>query len=224
MARRLPAFAALVTAFVATVSAGTSAEAPGAFAPLSTLGHLRPAPYPGDPGPELVPIPAARVLAPPASTARAGKPVDGIRCEFNARVVFHVHIHLTLFVDGKQRALPAGIGIWPPLGPQNYRNGQFGITRGNCFSWLSTHYRDGIIHTEAPVRRTFLLGQFFDLWGQPLSRSRVGPARGQVTVIVGRRVWTGDPRRVPLAAHAQIQLEVGSPLVAPETIEFPGGF
>jgi hypothetical protein len=202
MARRLPAFAALVTAFVATVSAGTSAEAPGEFAPLSTLGHLRPAPYPGDPGPELVPIPAARVLAPPASTARAGKPVDGIRCEFNARVVFHVHIHLTLFVDGKQRALPAGIGIWPPLGPQNYRNGQFGITRGNCFSWLSTHY----------------------LWGQPLSRSRVGPARGQVTVIVGRRVWTGDPRRVPLAAHAQIQLEVGSPLVAPETIEFPGGF
>jgi hypothetical protein len=29
---------------------------------------------------------------------------------------------------------------------------------------------------------------------------------------------------VPLAAHAQIQLEVGAPLVAPETIDFPGGF
>ena len=68
-------------------------------------------------------------------------------------------------MGGKPRALPAGIGIWPPLGPQNYRNGQFGITQGDCFAWLSTHYADGIIHTESPVQRNFVLGKFFDLWG-----------------------------------------------------------
>jgi hypothetical protein len=36
-------------------------------------------------------------------------------------------------------------------------------------------------------------------------------------------VWTGSPRDIPLTVHAQIQLEVGTPLVAPETITFPNG-
>jgi hypothetical protein len=216
--------APFVAAAAGAVLAAACSGATAPVKPLSSLGHLRPAPYPGDPGPELVPIPDAPALAPPDSTARGTKSVDGIRCEFNARVVFHIHVHVTLFVDGKQRAFPAGIGIWPPLGPQNYRHGQFGITQGNCFSWLSTHYADGIIHTESPVQRTFRLGQFFDLWGQPLSRRRVGPAQGAVTVIVDRKVWTGDPRAIPLRRHAQIQLEVGRPLVAPESIRFPGGF
>jgi hypothetical protein len=31
------------------------------------------------------------------------------------------------------------------------------------------------------------------------------------------------PRGIPLLAHAQIQLDVGRPLVAPETIDFPPG-
>ena len=69
-----------------------------------------------------------------------------------------------------------------------------------------------------------MLGELFDIWGQPLGASAVGPARGAVTAIVNRKVWTGDPRRIPLTAHAQIQLEVGRPLVAPQTIEFPGAF
>lgn len=214
----------VAVAAASLLSVACSGAAASHVKPLSSLGHLEPAPYPGDPGPELVPIPAAPTLAPPGSTARTDKSVDGIKCQFNARVVFHIHVHLTVFVNGKPRALPAGIGIWPPLGPQNYRNGQFGITGGNCFSWLSTHYKDGIIHTESPVQRTFVLGEFFDLWGQPLTRDRVGPAKGAVTAIVDRKAWSGDPRAIPLHRHAQIQLEVGKPLVAPQSIEFPGGF
>jgi hypothetical protein len=45
-----------------------------------------------------------------------------------------------------------------------------------------------------------------------------------VTAIVDGAVWTGDPRSIPLRAHEQIELEVGRPLVAPETITFPGGY
>ena len=208
-------------AFVAVV---VCAAASAATAPLSSLGHLRPAPYPGDPGPELVPIPNAPQLASPVSKARPGKSIDGIKCEFNPRLVSHVHAHLTLFVNGKPRAVPAGIGFWPPLGPQNYRHGQFGVTPGSCWSSLSTRYADGLVHVESPTRRSFVLGELFDIWGQPLSRTAVGPAKGLVTAIVNRRVWTGDPRRIPLAAHAQIQLEVGRPLVAPQQIRFPGAF
>jgi hypothetical protein len=45
-----------------------------------------------------------------------------------------------------------------------------------------------------------------------------------VTAIVDGKVWTADPRSIPLVRHTQIQLEVGTPLVEPETIRFPGGF
>ena len=200
------------------------AAASAATAPLSSLGHLQQAPYPGDPGPELVPVPHAPRLASPVSRSRPGKSIDGIRCAFNPRLVSHVHVHLTVFVNGEPRAVPAGIGFWPPLGPQNYRHGQFGVTPGSCWSSLSTRYADGLIHVESPTRRSFVLGELFDIWGQPLSRSAVGPAHGPVTAIVDRRVWTGDPRRIPLKAHAQIQLEVGKPLVAPQEIRFPGLF
>jgi hypothetical protein len=84
------------------------------------------------------------------------------------------------------------------------------------------HAADGIVHIESPVQRTYTLGEFFDGWGQPLGTDQVGPARGHVTVIYTGRVFEGNPRNVPLTAHAQIQLEVGTPLVAPESISWTG--
>jgi hypothetical protein len=45
-----------------------------------------------------------------------------------------------------------------------------------------------------------------------------------VTAFVDGRQYLGSPRDIPLAAHAQIQLDVGRPLVAPESIVFPPGF
>ncbi len=217
--------AAVVVAAVAVVALWVAlSDGPTAVKPLSSLGELGPSLPPGRLGPELVPIPAAPRLARAASQATPAKSVDGIKCERNAKLVFHVHAHLTLVVDGAARAVPAGIGIWPPLGPQNYRHGQFGVTSENCLSWLSTRYADGLVHVESSVQRSFVLGDFFDVWGQPLSRTRVGPAEGAVTAIVNGNVWTGDPRRIPLESHTQIQLQVGEPLVAPGSIEFPGAF
>jgi hypothetical protein len=71
------------------------------------------------------------------------------------------------------------------------------------------------------VHRTFTLGNFFDEWGQPLGPDRVGPASGHVTAIYDGKVYRGNPRDIPLTARARIQLEVGTPLVAPESISFP---
>ena len=73
------------------------------------------------------------------------------------------------------------------------------------------------------MQRTFTLGDFFDIWRQPLSSSRVGPARGHVTAIVNGGSYSGGPRRIPLLSHAQIQLDVGKPLIAQKRITFPGG-
>jgi hypothetical protein len=71
------------------------------------------------------------------------------------------------------------------------------------------------------VKRTFTLGNFFDEWGQPLGPDQVGPARGTVTVILNGHVYTGNPRNAPLGSRENLQLEVGTPLVAPETIDWP---
>jgi hypothetical protein len=89
---------------------------------------------------------------------------------------------------------------------------------GDCFSWLHTHATDGIVHIESPIQRTFTLGNFFDVWAQPLSKTQVGPAKGHVTAFLNGRVWTGNPRDVPIGVHQQVQLDVGKPLVAPEKI------
>src|SRR5215472_17779363 len=211
---------------LAVSNGGSPAATRGASTPklklasLSTLGTLQPAPSAGSTGPEQVPIPAAAPLT-GTSTKATGQRVDGIGCDTSEQTLFHIHAHLTIFVNGSPRQVPAGIGI-PGAKAQNTPQGPF-IGSGNCFYWLHTHAADGIIHTESPIQRTYTLGNFFDEWGQPLGPGQVGPDKGHVTAIYNGHLYEGNPRDIPLTKHAQIQLEVGTPLVAPETITFPSG-
>lgn len=187
---------------------------------LSGLGHLQ-APGPlGPPGPEGVPIPAAPTLASTASAA-TGQTVDGIECQTSEQVLFHIHAHLAIFVNGVPRQVPYGLGIVQPQ-TQNTPEGPF-VTSGTCFYWLHTHAADGIIHIESPVAATYTLGEFFDIWGEPLAGDRVGPSIGPVVALFNGRRYTGNIRNIPLEAHAEIQLDVGRPLVAPESTGFPSG-
>ena len=200
------------------VTGGSSAGSL-ALAPLSTLGSLQPAPAAGALGPEGVPVPAAAALT--GTATAAGQPVDGISCQASEQTLFHIHAHLTIFVNGSARQVPAAVGI-PGAQATQTPQGPF-IETGTCFYWLHTHAADGIIHIESPVQRTYTLGNFFDIWGQPLGPDQVGPASGHVVAIYNGQVYQGNPRDIPLTAHAQIQLEVGTPLVAPESISFPSG-
>jgi hypothetical protein len=191
------------------------------LASLSTLGPLRPTSGTAAAGPEGgVPVPAAAPLAGTA-TAASGQRVDGIGCQSSEQTIFHIHAHLTIFVHGSARQVPAGIGV-PSAEAESTPQGPF-IAAGTCFYWLHTHAADGIIHIESPVQRTFTLGNFFDLWGQALGPDQVGPATGPVVAIYNGQRYEADPRDIPLNAHAQIQLEIGRPLIAPESISFPKG-
>src|SRR5256885_3283797 len=76
---------------------------------LASLGTLRPAGSPGRSGPEGVPIPRAVPLASTA-TAATGTDIDGIGCQSSEQTVFHIHAHLTIFVNGSPRQVPAGVG------------------------------------------------------------------------------------------------------------------
>ena len=196
-------------------SGGTSTITSADVAPLSTLGKLEPAPPLGPPGPEGPPIENGPNLA-PAGSPSPGQSVDGISCESSEQVAFHIHTRLTVFVNGKSRTVPYGIGIADPQLQPGL--GVPFVAGGACFSWLHTHAADGIIHIESPRQRSFTIGNFFDIWGQPLSRTQVGPAKGKVTAFYNGKVWLGDPRDIPLGSHTQIQLQVGQPLVAPVLI------
>lgn len=159
-----------------------------------------------------------------ASTDReaSGSAVDGIQCQTMEQAIFHIHAHLAIYVGGHQRLVPEGIGIPAPRNVQQTSQGPF-VASGSCFYWLHSHTRDGIIHIESPVQRVFTLGNYFDLWKQPLGARRVGPATGPVTAYFNGRRFAGDPRSIPLKAHALIQLDIGTPVVQPVPFIFQQG-
>jgi hypothetical protein len=228
LVKRLGGGVALVAALASTGCGSSSTKQPAktpatpkpATESLASLGTLESPSAPGPIGPEGVPIPAVPALATRTSTA-TGDPVDGIRCLTAEQTLFHIHAHLTIFLAGAARQIPGGIGITHPQS-QSTPEGAF-VAGGGCFYWLHTHAADGVVHIESPVSRTFTLGNFFDVWHQPLSATEVGPASGKVTAFYNGRVFSGNPRNIPLTAHAQIQLDVATPLVAPVTITFPAG-
>jgi len=150
---------------------------------------------------------AARTLAPAANTTQDG-PVDGISCDAHEQLVLHIHAHLAIYDHGEPKLLPSGIGI----------------STGACIAWLHSHDQSGILHIEAPMPRTFTLGNFFSVWGQPLSMTEVGPALGSVTAFVDGVAITGDPRAIVLADHGVVQLDVGEPVVPAQPYTFPAGY
>jgi hypothetical protein len=172
-------------------------------------------------GAEGIPLPTGAKLA-NLSTAATGQPVRGIQCNAGEKTVTHVHTHLTVFVNGKARVIPYGIGI-PGYQAVQTPDGAF-VETGSCFYWLHTHAEDGIIHVESPsTSETFTLGQFFAEWGIPLSSTQVGPVAGKLTVFFaapGKKVgiYKGNPANLPLGSHYQIQIDVGTPIVKPVDI------
>ena len=130
-----------------------------------------------------------------AQTMFSGLPIDGIRCDASEGAVQHIHSFLHISDRGRAVEVPAGVGI--PEG-------------GQCLYWVHTHSADGMIHIESPVKRTFTLGQFFDVWGQPLSRTAAASARAPhgrtLRVSVNGKSWKGDPRTIPLRDHEDIRI------------------
>jgi hypothetical protein len=141
---------------------------------------------------------AARAAVP------AGQPIDGIRCDQMEGAVLHIHQHLAIRDHGKAVTVPDDVGR--PLIAQ-------------CFYWIHTHTPDGIIHIESPNYNAFTLGNFFDVWGEPLTKTDVAGAKPKknerVVVWVDGQRYTGDPRKIPLTQHLDVTIDVGPPYVKP---------
>jgi hypothetical protein len=142
----------------------------------------------------------------PATTSNGARVIDGIRCQ-PEHLETHYHAHLTLLKDGKHVKVPALIGI---------------DLQHQCLYWLHTHDATGIIHIESPDTRTYTLGQFFDVWGQPLSATKAASLSGKLKVFVGTGRVSGDPRSIVLKPHELITIEQGRTVVPPP-FQFPPG-
>jgi hypothetical protein len=197
-----------ITAAVHAGSAHASAKAsPDVAAELLT----------GPAGPEGIALEQGQLLAPVSRSAN-GQTIEGIQCNASEQVAYHIHAHLTVYVNGALRPLPAGIGIVTPTTQQTPYGAFDSATR--CYYWLHVHAQDGVIHIESPTAATYTLGQFFAIWQQPLTAERVGPATGKLTVFVNGVRNTGNPADIALASHEDIQIDVGTPVVAAQRVDW----
>jgi hypothetical protein len=148
----------------------------------------------------LLAVGAARLSAQGIS----GEPINGISCDAQEGQRIHIHQHLLIIDRGKMVEIPANVG--QPM-----------IRR--CIYWLHTHTPDGIIHIEAPKDRSFTLGDFFAVWGQPLSKTEASlakaPKGSRLRVWVNNKLYTGDPRAIKLEPHTDIVIQAGPPFITP---------
>ncbi len=65
-------------------------------------------------------------------------------------IIIHIanHTKLNIILNNESYTIPQGIGIIP----------------NECIYWLHTHDTSGIIHIESPVKTSFALDQFLDVW------------------------------------------------------------
>lgn len=223
MTKRLPLLAAVLAVALlggCGSSSSSSSSSSGSSASASTSSASASSSSSGSAqlGFEGVAVESGAAVAPAGTTGT--RPADGISCGPTEQLLYHIHAHLAVYVNGQSRAVPGGIGI-PGSTVQQTAQGPV-AAGGACIYWLHTHAPDGVIHVESPTRRIYTLGNFFDEWHQPLSSDRVGQASGHVTAYVNGKVWRQSPRSIPLTPHAVIQLDVGTPLVPPRSLSWSG--
>jgi hypothetical protein len=133
--------------------------------------------------------------------------VDGVDCEAGEQLQYHVHAELQILIERQLATVPKNTGI-----------------RNDCIFWLHTHDDTGLLHIEAPKKSDFTLGQFFAVWGQPLSSTQLltstVDATHKITATVNGDPFTGDPSTIPLVDGETIVLQYGPPFGTPPKSRF----
>jgi hypothetical protein len=121
--------------------------------------------------------------------------------------VVHIHQHLDVYANGKKVTIPANLGI---------------DAQQAFISDLHTHDPTGIMHVESPTQRSFSLGQFFAVWGVPLSARCIGSlcetGAKQLRAWVNGDAVTADPTRIVLDQHQEIVLAYGTQAQMPAPV------
>jgi len=132
-----------------------------------------------------------------------GAAVGGLDCLASMPETYHVHSHLSIFLNGEALAVPGDVGIV-----------QTGAGT-ECFYSLHTHDKSGKLHVEAAAAGTFTLGQFFAIWGEPLDTTNIAGLTGMPVVVYVTddgvvTKATGDWHDIELKSHREITIQVGT--------------
>jgi hypothetical protein len=205
--------------------ATTTATTP---AGTQTTGGTTPGPQLGPAFDDIAGLPGALKSAPPwpanndSATLQLRLRAIGLTPLTEEGQVVHIHQHLDVYVEGRKVTVPDGIGIAADRG---------------FISDLHTHDATGIMHVESPTVQSFSLGQYFAVWGVPLSAKCIGSlceksAKGEACVGAAcggssakeLRVWvdgapvTADPTRIVLAEHQEIVIAYGTEAQIPDPL------
>ena len=79
------------------------------------------------------------------------------------RTPYHIHVLFSIFIGATREPVPYNIGITP-----------------GCNKLIHTHDSDynpstqpAVLHVESPIARTFVLGDFFRVWGVVITETQV---------------------------------------------------
>jgi hypothetical protein len=110
----------------------------------------------------------------------------GIKGYLQEKYDTHIHIHLSVYYEGKPVAVPGGLGIDP---------------KGTFIAPMHTHIESGVVHLQGPTGTSYTLGQLFTLWGIPL----------QGATAYDRGVPAPDAAALVLQADHEIAVVFGAP-------------
>jgi hypothetical protein len=149
----------------------------------------------------------------PAEYTFLAQRLAGLALPAQSDSAYHIHAFLSVFINGRQIAIPTNLGIDPPL---------------SLLSPIHTHDGTGIIHIEASRPYPFTLGQLFTIWGVGFSDSQIGAhrdagARHLAVFANGRPIR--DPVHYVMRRHDSIVVGYGTPSSFPHRIAvtFPPG-
>jgi len=77
-----------------------------------------------------------------------------ISLQGHQNLAMHIHPHLTIEIDGENITIPEDIGVKP---------GKLRV--------IHTHDEPGILHVESPRPYTFILSDFFTIWGKTFNQT-----------------------------------------------------
>ncbi len=168
-----------------------------------------------------------------SATGAQGQTVDGMPCASTMPNTYHVHAFLGLIINGTQYALPDGMGMYKPGGDITYAGFPNWTEYATCYYYIHTHDASGVVHIESPQNVSpgtslYTLQNIFDIWGQPISSTRIGPFAGTVTAYVAQvavgdaRIvsanyitYSGNPATIPIKSHTTIWLQIGPKVYTP---------
>jgi len=157
------------------------------------------------------------VTWPDGDTASGGKgqAFGNDICASGMSDTYHVHAHLAIVRDGNMLAIPGQVGIL--------------ANTAGCTYLTHTHDSTGVVHVEADAYRLLTLGQFFQIWGEPLAADNVAGFTGQpIHVYVNdgtslQEVQSSDWGNIELTAHRSITVVIGAVPATIQSYTWPTG-